>query len=190
MPTREQIIEAADQLFYQQGFDHTSFADIAGAVDISRGNFYYHFKTKDEILGAVIGMRLSNTAGMIEEWELENADPLARILCYVRILETNWSKIRLHGCPVGTLCGELAKLQHAAEPEAAKIFTMFRTWLARQFCLLGLEAEADDLAMQVLAWSQGVATLANAFGDKKFMRREVARMSEWLTQLTANKRKV
>ena len=47
--TRAQIVEAADQLFYERGFEHTSFADIAAQVQISRGNFYYHFRTKDEI---------------------------------------------------------------------------------------------------------------------------------------------
>ena len=47
--TRDQIVEAADRLFYRQGYEHTSFADIADAVQISRGNFYYHFKSKDEI---------------------------------------------------------------------------------------------------------------------------------------------
>ncbi|MGI9514997.1 MAG: TetR/AcrR family transcriptional regulator, partial [Anderseniella sp.] len=47
MGTRDHIVAAASQLFYRQGYEHTSFADIAGAVRISRGNFYYHFKTKD-----------------------------------------------------------------------------------------------------------------------------------------------
>ena len=37
--TRTEIVEAADMLFFQHGFDHTSFADIAEAVQISRGNF-------------------------------------------------------------------------------------------------------------------------------------------------------
>ncbi|MEL7528955.1 MAG: TetR family transcriptional regulator, partial [Pseudomonadota bacterium] len=35
--TRQQIIDAADDLFYAQGFGETSFADIAKAVSISRG---------------------------------------------------------------------------------------------------------------------------------------------------------
>ena len=30
--TREHIVRAADELFYKQGFEHTSFADVAGAV--------------------------------------------------------------------------------------------------------------------------------------------------------------
>ncbi|HEY7886322.1 MAG TPA: helix-turn-helix domain-containing protein, partial [Cellvibrionaceae bacterium] len=54
----EKIVAAADRLFYERGFDATSFADIAEAVQISRGNFYYHFKTKDDILDAVIARRL------------------------------------------------------------------------------------------------------------------------------------
>lgn len=39
--TRQEIVEKADLLFYQRGFENTSFADIADAVGISRGNFYY-----------------------------------------------------------------------------------------------------------------------------------------------------
>jgi TetR/AcrR family transcriptional regulator, transcriptional repressor for nem operon len=46
--------------------------------------------------------------------------------------------------------------------------------------LLGLEAEADALAMHVLARSQGVATLANAFHDEAFLRKEVDQMCDWL----------
>ena len=47
--THAQIVEAADRLFYRQGYEHTSFSDIAGVVQISRGNFYHHFKSKDEM---------------------------------------------------------------------------------------------------------------------------------------------
>ena len=52
--TRDHIVEAADRLFYRQSFEHTSFSHIADVVQISRGNFYFHFKSKDEILEAVI----------------------------------------------------------------------------------------------------------------------------------------
>jgi TetR/AcrR family transcriptional regulator, transcriptional repressor for nem operon len=181
--TRDHIVEIADQLFYQQGYEHTSFADIAEAVQISRGNFYYHFKTKDEILNAVIGLRLSNTRKMLEQWEAEGSDPADRIQNFIRILLMNRAKIMLYGCPVGTLCNELAKLDHAARTEANKVFTLFRDWLRRQFALLGHKADADVLAMQVLARSQGVATLANAFRDEKFIQREVKQMCDWLAQL-------
>jgi AcrR family transcriptional regulator len=178
--TRDQIIKAADQLFYQHGFEHTSFAHIAETVNISRGNFYYHFKTKDEILDAVIEHRLANTQAMLERWEVEGKTPAERIRSFINILIVNRTKIKRYGCPVGTLCSELAKLDHPSHGEANRLFTLFRVWLRRQFERLDRKEDADDLAMHLLAFSQGIATLASAFNDEKFIKQEVNRLNEWL----------
>ncbi|HKJ84302.1 MAG TPA: TetR/AcrR family transcriptional regulator [Mariprofundaceae bacterium] len=183
--TRDQIIEAADQLFYRQGFEHTSFTDIANAMKISRGNFYYHFKTKDEILDAVLGLRLVNTRKMLAQWELESESPAERIRSFIHALITDRKKIMRHGCPVGTLCLELAKLEHGSQGGANRLFTLFRTWLRRQFERLGREKDADDLAMHLLARSQGVAVLMNTFHDKRFVEQEVGRMDAWLGSVAA-----
>jgi TetR/AcrR family transcriptional regulator, transcriptional repressor for nem operon len=177
--TRNHIVEAADLLFYRQGYEHTSFADIAGAVRISRGNFYYHFKTKDEILDAVIEARIAGTRAMLDQWEIEGGTPADRIKSFINIMIANRADIKRYGCPVGTLCSELAKLNHAAHGEANKLFTLFRVWLRRQFTLMGAR-DADILAMHLLARSQGVATLANAFHDEKFIRQEAKEMCDWL----------
>lgn len=182
--THERIVEAADQLFYRQGYEHTSFADIADAVRISRGNFYHHFKTKDEILEAVIERRLLNTGNMLAAWEAEGEEPVDRIRSFIHILIMNRTKIKQYGCPVGTLCTELAKLDHAAQTDANKLFTLFRIWLRKQFTQLGHKADADKLAMHLLARSQGVATLASAFHDEKFIRQEVKQMEDWLSTLS------
>jgi AcrR family transcriptional regulator len=178
--TRDHIVEAADDLFYRQGFEHTSFSDIADIVRISRGNFYYHFKTKDEILDAVIDARQTDTRKMLEQWERDHKDPADRIRSFIHILLANRPDIMLFGCPVGTLSTELAKLSHASQAEASKLFTLFRNWLRKQFTLLGCKANADALAMHLLARSQGVAVLANAFHDKKFIDEEVRQMCDWL----------
>lgn len=178
--TRQQIVEAADRLFYEFGFEATSFADIARAVGLSRGNFYYHFKTKDEILSAVIALRIENTKATLEAWEQATALPVERIRSFVHILIMNQAKIMAYGCPLGTLSNELAKLDHVAKDDAVKLFTLFREWLARQFVELGRKADADILAMHVLMRSQGVATLATAFRDETFIRREVDDMNAWL----------
>ncbi len=183
--TRARIVEAADRLFYRQGFERTSFADIAAAVRISRGNFYFHFKTKDAILDAVIEARLAATRAMLDQWELRGATPASRIARFIDILLANRTDIERYGCPVGTLCSELAKLNHAAQGEANALFTLFRTWLARQFALLGRAADADALAMHLLMCSQGVATLANAFADEAFIRAEVRAMHDWLAERVA-----
>lgn len=187
--TRDHIVEAADRLFYARGFEHTSFADIAGAVRISRGNFYYHFKSKDEILDAVIAARLAATQAMLDRWEIEGGGPEARIRSFIHILIDNRAEIKRHGCPVGTLCTELAKLNHGSREEANRLFTLFRAWLRRQFVLLGRKSDADRLAMHLLARSQGVATLAAAFQDDKFIRQEVQQMCDWLKACAAGARR-
>jgi len=184
MSKRDQIIEAADQLFYQQGFEHTSFAHIAEVVKISRGNFYYHFKTKDDILDAVINLRLANTQAMLSQWEVEWKTPADRILSFINILIMNRVKIKRFGCPVGTLTTELNKLEHPAQDDANELFTLFRTWLRHQFQQLGYEKEADDLSMHLLARSQGVAILASAFNDENFIKQEVNQLKNWLGQYT------
>lgn len=180
--TRAQIIDLADDLFYRQGFDHTSFADIAGEVGISRGNFYYHFRTKDDILTAVIARRVERTQAMLDQWQIEGATPADRLKLFVRILIRNQAKIMRYGCPVGTLCGELAKLDHAALADATHLFNLFRTWLVRQLETLGCD-DADGKAMHLLAMSQGVAAVSTAFRDDACVARLVDDLCLWIDTL-------
>lgn len=180
MATRENIVEAADALFYEHGYEHTSFAHIAAAVQISRGNFYHHFKSKDEILAAVIAARLERTQAMLARWERDGASPQARIGLFITILVRNQAKIMRHGCPVGTLCAELAKLGHPNRAEANAVMELFRTWLRGQFVLMGRAQDADTLALHLLARTQGVAVVAQSLRDKAFLQHEVAQMLSWV----------
>lgn len=178
--TRAHIIETADQLFYEKGYAGTSFADIAGALKISRGNFYHHFKTKDEILNAVIDLRIENTHEMLKNWDQSNNDPVKRIRSFVNILIQNRAKIMSFGCPVGTLTNELSKLDHAALADAKELFQLFRVWLKNHFIAAGCGKKSDDNAMHLLSLSQGAATVASAFKDEKFINAEVQRINAWI----------
>lgn len=177
--TRSRIVAAADDLFYRQGFGHTSFADIADAVKISRGNFYFHFKSKDKILDAVIARRMEKSRQMLEGYE-RGCGPADAIRRFINIVIDNKSDIKRFGCPLGTLNGELAKLNHASRAQSARLLALFREWLGMQFDKLGFGGDADDYATHVLAWSQGVAALTHAFRDERFIHREVERINAWL----------
>ncbi len=186
-PTRQKIIEIADELIYANGYERTSFAQIGALAQISKGNFYYHFKSKDEILDAVIGHRLEKTRNMLDDWDQQGSEPAERVKCYIRIVLQNWRLIRLHGCPVGTLVSELAKLDHPSRTAANKVFRLFRRWLAKQFSLIGNSSNADANALHILSWSQGVATMASAFRDKAFVEQEVVRICNWVDQVNAQR---
>ena len=51
---RNEILDVAEKLFGTKGFDQTSTNDILNEIGIARGTLYYHFKSKEEILDAMI----------------------------------------------------------------------------------------------------------------------------------------
>ena len=50
---KNEIIAMATQLFFEQGYDDTTFSDIAKRLNTSKGHINYYFNTKDEI-GAIV----------------------------------------------------------------------------------------------------------------------------------------
>jgi AcrR family transcriptional regulator len=52
--TRDDILNAAMNLFSLHGFHHTSTNDILEAAAVSKGAFYYHFKSKEELAQKVL----------------------------------------------------------------------------------------------------------------------------------------
>lgn len=51
---RNEILDVAERLFSTKGFDNTSTNDILNEIGIARGTLYYHFKSKEDILDAMI----------------------------------------------------------------------------------------------------------------------------------------
>jgi AcrR family transcriptional regulator len=52
--TRERILEAALDLFTEQGFDKTSLREVSELVGVTKAALYYHFHSKDEILASLV----------------------------------------------------------------------------------------------------------------------------------------
>lgn len=61
--SRRRILDAAEELFAERGFDRTSFVDIAERSGISRGSIPWHFKNKDGLLIAVVERALDSFMG-------------------------------------------------------------------------------------------------------------------------------
>jgi len=53
---KEQIIEESIRLFVDKGYKATTIKDITDAVNITKGAFYWHFKSKDELLDTIIDL--------------------------------------------------------------------------------------------------------------------------------------
>lgn len=186
---RRHIVETANRLFYQRGYNQTSFSDIADATDIPRGNFYYYFKTKDEILAAVVDYRIGNIRRMLADWDAETRDPRARLGRFIAMLRGSSKDMARYGCPMGSLNIELGKAQPALKAKAKKMFDLFRNWLAAQLAALGHRG-AKTLALHLLGRAQGIAVVAQVYADAKYLKAELDRLEAWLeSQAPVSKRR-
>lgn len=180
---REQIVKAADQLFYQKGYNLTSFSDIATASSIPRGNLNYYFKTKDEVLIAVIQYRVTSMQQMLLNWEREYTTPLGRLQRYAQIVSNVRNEVIHYGCPMGTLNMELGKVQQALQAISKEQFMVFEKWIKKQFQEMDCRENAAELTMHLMVWTQGVATMAYIHQDTKLIKREVKSIISWLESL-------
>lgn len=64
---KNEILDAADELFRQKGFDGTSTNDILEKVSIARGTLYHHFKSKEDIMDALIERYSARLLGAAQE---------------------------------------------------------------------------------------------------------------------------
>jgi AcrR family transcriptional regulator len=64
---RNEILDAAEQLFASRGYDAATVSDILAAVNIAKGTFYYYFKSKEDALDAIVERRISYGIAEAEE---------------------------------------------------------------------------------------------------------------------------
>jgi TetR/AcrR family transcriptional regulator, transcriptional repressor for nem operon len=107
--TQEKLVETARVMFWERGYNATSVADVLEKSGVSSSSMYHHFKTKDELLLAVLEKykELLRPALLAPVWEKES-DPIERIfglLAVYRqgILATDFG----YGCPLGRLAMEI-----------------------------------------------------------------------------------
>jgi len=181
--TRQRIVEAANRLFYHQGYNRTSFSDVVEAANVPRGNIYYYFKTKDEILEAAIRYRVERITLMLEGWNGTYRTPIERLHRFIAILTNSADAIMRYGCPMGSLNTELGKDQDELQQQAENLFKIFESWLSDQFSELGYAGEAYELALRLMSMGQGINVMAHVHNDPGFLRREKERLDRWVDDL-------
>jgi TetR/AcrR family transcriptional regulator, transcriptional repressor for nem operon len=178
---RERLIGSARALIHEQGVHRTTLADIAQRADVPLGNVYYYFKSKDDLIGAVLEGYKEEAAVLTKQFE-RHRSPQTRLKALIH----NWSDMRetiaRHGCPMGTLCAELDKDEDSRDSDAAAVMRIIIDWAEAQFRELG-RSDARDLAITLFAGIQGAALLANTFRDPAILTRQGHNLERWIDSL-------
>ena len=77
---KNEILDVAERLFYERGYDNTSTNDILAEIGIARGTLYYHFKSKEDILDAMIERVLNKTISNAKKVALDESIPVLKRL--------------------------------------------------------------------------------------------------------------
>lgn len=101
--TRGRLLAAARKLFAAQGFEQTTIRDIASDADTALGSFYNYFRTKEEVLAALIEEALGEQLNLLEQRQRKVDDVAERVSIAHRHLlaamhadhEWGWLLVRL-----------------------------------------------------------------------------------------------
>jgi TetR/AcrR family transcriptional repressor of nem operon len=180
---RDRLIEAAKIMFYQQGVTGTSLADIAQQAQVPLGNIYYHFRTKEALVEAVIQAHLQELQSLFAQLD-RDPDPHQRLLGLLAAERKSEHSLARYGCPYGSLSQELNKEDGEPATMAARLFQTYLDWTATQFRLLGKdEEEAKDFALDLITSLQGTFVLTSSFRSPELLERKLQRLEIWLRML-------
>jgi AcrR family transcriptional regulator len=179
---RERLVAAATGLLHQQGIERTTLADMAKAADVPAGNVYYYFKTKDDVIAAVIDAHAQQIRSTLAAIDAHHRSPKSRLKALVRELTAQSDIVAQHGCPLGSLCSELGKRAEQPGFAGAELMRLPIEWAEEQFRSLG-RRDAHDLALDLLAAYEGSALLANTMRDPSVLSRAAQRLNRWIDTL-------
>ncbi|MDX1746681.1 MAG: TetR/AcrR family transcriptional regulator [Halobacteriales archaeon] len=187
-PTRTRLVEAARDLFWAQGYEATSVAEICERADANSGSLYYFFSSKEELLEAVLD-HLEERIGpdLLEPaWEGVD-DPIERVFALLEAyrraaIATDFT----YGCPIGGLA-----LEFRDPPEGVRrrIAANFEAWRSAVLdCLreaadrFPTDADLERLSAVVLTIMEGGIMQARTFRSIEPFDAGVAFLRDYLQQ--------
>ena len=156
--TREQIIEAADALFYGEGIRSASMDAIAAKAGVTKRTIYYHFPSKDDLIAAYLTARDEPTFARQAAWLDETAGDLPeQVLGLFENLARAMETPRWKGCGFIRAAAELAGTPgHPALKIGSAHKKRFEAWLEDRIATAGL-SEPALRSRQVMILLDGAA---------------------------------
>src|SRR5262249_52488821 len=129
--TREAILLAAAELMHLKGYQATTLDDVLRESGIGKGNFYYHFKSKEDLGYAILDQIVSAFLHRTLDPCFSDAftPRMAQIRCFLdRVMAAQRERNCVGGCPLGNLASELSDVH---EGFRARLSGVFSAWQER-----------------------------------------------------------
>jgi TetR/AcrR family transcriptional regulator, transcriptional repressor for nem operon len=186
--TRQRLVLAALDLFWEKGYGSTSIADILGRAGANAGSLYHFFPTKQDLLLEVLDTYRRGIGPMLLQPAWAGvADPLERVFAllarYRQLIESTECA---YGCPIGSLALEL----HEPDlPVRERLAQNFSGWVdAVERCYeavpeLPRDVDRRRLAEFTLTTMEGGVMLTRTYRDASYFDRAIATLRDYVARL-------
>jgi TetR/AcrR family transcriptional repressor of nem operon len=166
--TRARIVESARVLFNRHGFEQVSIDEVMSHAGLTRGGFYRHFSSKDELYASAVGSftRCNPFAKRLAADVEPRRSPraLARLLIEIYLSDETLAEVDQH-CPLIALPSDVARA--GLEPRAS--YTQLVENMTRIFraAMPEDDAGAERRAMQIVSLCVGGMVIARTTDDPR-----------------------
>jgi TetR/AcrR family transcriptional regulator, transcriptional repressor for nem operon len=170
--TRLTILQKAFYLIYRKGYQATSIDDIIATTQVTKGAFFYHFKSKDEMGLAMIReiMYPGMYAAMIKPL-LEAKDPLREIYEMMKalLLKNPFFEVA-YGCPAINLIDEMAPLNELFRKALTQMIVQWQNAIKNTLLIAQIEGKIskevvpEQIALFVSSGYSGIRNMGKIFG--------------------------
>ena len=195
IPARRRILDAAVKLIRTKGYNATTVDDLCAEAGSTKGAFFHHFKSKDELGEAAARHWTDITAPLFEGAPYHaQANPLDRVLAYIDFRRAMiGGELAEFTCLAGTLAQEV----HTSHPQIARAGGEAIT-IHAQSLVEDIEAAmaevgrsfpftAQSLALHTQAVLQGGFILAKATGDPAHAGESIGHLRRYVELLFSQK---
>jgi len=192
--TRDRVVAAASALMYDKGVAGTSTEQVCAAAAVSMSQLYHYFTDKRGLIKAVIEHQSMLVLG-IQEQLLANLDDMDALRAWGDfVVEIQQAQGCRHGCPLGSLAGELADSDDEARAALATSYLRWQRILRdgmasmRARGELRADTDVDALATTLLTTVQGGILLAKTLRDTAALRTALDSVFDYIETFTTDGR--
>lgn len=170
MSKREEIIQFADILIRQKGYNAFSFYEISDKVGIKTASIHYHFPTKSDLGVSVIDWHIENLNELIERLKRKSS---TEKLDYFFSIYSNIQKEN-NVCLVGSLATDFNTLDHKVQNKLKEFADLVLNWVSgfledgRNENIFDFEGEPRNKALMIISNMLAIVQLTRLTDDKDF----------------------
>lgn len=193
--TRTRILDAAQQLVLEQGFGGTSVDAVIESAGTTKGGFFHHFPSKNELARALVERYVAEDMAVLDDLferaERLSRDPLQQLLLFVGLQEEAADQLSGDdpGCLYASFAYERELFDELTRDAIAHAVLRWRNRTREKLDEVvaqyppRIEVDLDSLADEGLALFEGAYVLSRALGGPQLLKGQLRHFRNYLELL-------